>query len=95
GKVAHVLLQSLQESIDEGADILAVPAVSQTDRRLEALATIAGEGTGNYFWFRRGPLAALLLNKAQPSVNVTARLSDHVVTKPHPTQVQNLNSAPV
>ncbi|MGH8653636.1 MAG: STY4528 family pathogenicity island replication protein [Gammaproteobacteria bacterium] len=95
GTVAHVLLQSLQESIDEGADILAVPAVSQTDRRLEALATIAGEGTGNYFGLRRGPLAALQLNKVQPSVNVTARLSDHVVTKPHPTQVQNLNSVPV
>ncbi len=95
GRIAHALLQSLQESIDEGADVLSAPAVSQAEQRLEALATIAEEGTGDYFGLRRGPLAALQANRTRPSVNVTARLGDERVTKPIATQVQNLNSEPV
>jgi len=42
GKIARALLQSLRECIDEGDDVLAASPLSQTDQRLEALATIAG-----------------------------------------------------
>ena len=83
GRIAQVLLQSLQESIDEGEDVLAAPVVSQTERRLEAFATIAGEGTGNYFGLRRGLLAALQPKNKRPyrRLTPTARLTDQVCQK--------------
>ncbi|MGH8650690.1 MAG: STY4528 family pathogenicity island replication protein, partial [Gammaproteobacteria bacterium] len=83
GRVAHALLQSLQESIDEGEDVLSAPAASQAEQRLEALATIAGEGGGKYFGLRLGVLSALQATRNQPP------------QPPNEAKVQKMNSARV
>jgi len=98
GRVAQVLLQSLQESIDEGEDVVAAPVVSPIDRRLEALTTIAGEGSGNYFGLRRGMLSALQASKNQapiPSANAIGNLTHQTFKKLSAGRVQNSNSEPV
>ncbi len=93
GRVAHALLQSFQESIDEGEDVLSAPAASQAAQRLEALATIAGEGGGDYFGLRHGVLSALQAarNRPRPPAPHAMKPTKHVVK----SQVQNLNSEPV
>ena len=58
-RVAKAMRASLQERIDEGEDVLASSLLSQAEQRLEAIATLAGKGSGHYFWLRQGALAAL------------------------------------
>ena len=82
GKIARALLQSLRECIDEGEDVLAASPLSQADQRLEALATIAGQGSGHYFWLRQGAL------NAEGALN-----SDRVQKLNSVAPVHNLNSA--
>ena len=82
GKIARASLQSLRECIDEGEDVLAASPLSQADQRLEALATIAGQGSGHYFWLRQGAL------NAEGALN-----SDRVQKLNSVAPVQNLNSA--
>ncbi|MGH8653619.1 MAG: STY4528 family pathogenicity island replication protein, partial [Gammaproteobacteria bacterium] len=88
GRVAHALLQSLQESIDEGADVLSAPAASQAEQRLEALATIAGEDGGKYFGLRLSVLSALQATRNQPPQPP----NEAKVQKMNSARVQNLNS---
>lgn len=65
-RVAKAMRASLQERIDEGQDVLASSPLSQTEQRLEAIATLAGNGSGHYFWLRQGALAALQCAKKDP-----------------------------
>jgi hypothetical protein len=65
-RVAKAMRASLQERIDEGEDVLASSPLSQTEQRLEAIATVAGKGGGHYFWLRQGALATLQTTKKDP-----------------------------
>ena len=65
-RVAKAMRASLQERIDEGEDVLASSPLSQTEQRLEAIATVAGKGSGHYFWLRQGALATLQTAKKDP-----------------------------
>ena len=65
-RVAKAMRASLQERIDEGEDVLASSALSQAEQRLEAIATVAGKGSGHYFWLRQGALATLQCAKKDP-----------------------------
>lgn len=85
-KVAQVFVQSLQASIDEGEDILNMGALSPVEQRLEAMATIAEQGSGNYFGLRRSLLSGL-----QASGVKTDGASDHTQHS-QSYRVQNMNS---
>jgi hypothetical protein len=65
-RVARAMHASLQERIDNGEDVLSASPLSQAEQRLEALATIAGQGNGHYFWLRQGAFAALQAMKKNP-----------------------------
>lgn len=58
-KIAHAMLASLQARIDAGEDVLTASPIAQTNQRIEALDTLAGQGSGNYFSFHHHSLATL------------------------------------
>jgi hypothetical protein len=57
--LARARLESLQTRIDGGEDVLDASPLTPIDQRIEAIETIAGEGTGNYFGFHLKTLASL------------------------------------
>jgi len=89
-EVARGMWASLEGRIAEGEDVVSASPVSQTDQRLEALSTLAGEGSGNYFGFRRGALSGLHIwrEKRVPNNSPT-----DPVQKVNSVQVHFLNSA--
>ncbi|MGH8656672.1 MAG: STY4528 family pathogenicity island replication protein, partial [Gammaproteobacteria bacterium] len=97
--VAQAMLESLQTSIAAGEDVLGASPLSQADRRLEAIAAIAGQGEGSYFGLRQDCFPTLTLAKKQaprrprdPS-EVCQKVNSGPVQKMNSARVQNLNSA--
>ncbi|MGH8470067.1 MAG: hypothetical protein ACREVY_14140 [Gammaproteobacteria bacterium] len=58
-EVAQAMLESLQERIQAGDDVLADSGIVQAEQRVEAMATITGQNPGDYFGFRRSALSRL------------------------------------
>lgn len=92
-KIAQVMLESLQTRIDAGEDVLTASPLTQTSQRIEALDTVAGQGSGNFFSFHHLSLATLQsvrqnLNtkRAEPS-----NLKQSLDTEQRQTPVQNLD----
>ena len=98
-RVAKAMRASLQERIDEGEDVLASSPLSQTEQRLEAIATVAGKGGGHYFWLRQGALATLQTAKKDPpdraqekGKNRVQKLDSGTPAEMGAASVQNLDS---
>ena len=89
-EVARGMWASLEGRIAEGEDVVSASPVSQTDQRLEALSTLAGEGSGNYFGFRRGALSGLHIWREKRVLNNSPT---DPVQKVNSVQVHFLNSA--
>ena len=89
-EVARGMWASLEGRIADGEDVVSASPVSQTDQRLEALSTLAGEGSGNYFGFRRGALSGLHIWREK---RVPNNLPTDPVQKVNSVQVHFLNSA--
>ncbi len=98
-RVAKAMHASLQERIDEGEDVLVSSALSQAEQRLEAIATVAGQGSGHYFWLRQGALATLQCARKDPpdqaqehARNRVQKLDSGTTTKIGTASVQKLDS---
>ncbi len=89
-EVARGMWASLERRIAEGEDVASASPVSQTDQRIEALSTLAGEGSGNYFGFLRGALSGLHIWRENQVPN---KLPADSVQKVNSGRVHFLNSA--
>ncbi len=85
-EVAQAMLESLQERIQAGDDVLADSGIVQTEQRVEAMATITGQNSGDYFGFRRSALSRLQAWCRR--LPCTAPFAD----RSGETKVQNMNS---
>lgn len=85
-EVAQAMLESLQERIQAGDDVLADSGIVQTEQRVEAMATITGQNSGDYFGFRRSALSRLQAWCRR--LPCTAPFADRSAD----TKVQNMNS---
>jgi len=97
--VAEAMLDSLQTSIAAGEDVLGASPLSQADRRLEAIAAVAGQGEGSYFGIRQDALPGLNWRKNQarrpiqdPNGETGQKVNSGPVQKMNFDRVQNLNS---
>ncbi len=89
-EVARGMWASLEGRIANGEDVVSASPVSQTDQHIEALSTLAGEGSGNYFGFLRGALSGLHIWRENQGPN---KLPADPVQKVNSVQVHFLNSA--
>lgn len=92
-RVAKAMLESLEECMHSGEDVLAASPLSPVNQRLEALAAIAGQGQGAYFGLRPRALSALQAwrgkNAQTPSLD--ADPGSHLIPDSNTRPVQNAN----
>jgi len=84
--VACAMRDSLTEPIAAGDDVCEADALAQISQRIDAIATVSGLGTGDYFGFRHSSLAQLR------AWQVSRRgLASNANRRGHARRVQNLN----